>query len=412
MPCSPYKGTHIGHGEWSDIVAAVWCASGGSDEGYQLADDWSKKWFYYDADILRKRWSTYAQYPPPNVDAQTLFKLAEKKAEREQVLNEVAQLADLDYEEQRTKLAKARGVRVGALDEERKRRRKSGSAYTPPPAPKPTIEQLAESAKDIIACPDVLDLFAKSIAHMLAGEERSAQLLYLCATSRLFAKPMNVVIRGLSAIGKSHLRDRVFDYIPPEDIVHFTALSEKALLYLPDSLAHKILSMAEAVGAKEHDLQDYLIREIISAGRITYLVPVRGEPGELATTQKKVIEGPIQFVTSTTRARLHNEVETRVVGMETDDTEAQTRRVVQKVAEIEGGLVEGAGDLAEWLDFQRWLALGERQVVVPYVRTLASQGCTHAARLPTGGVRDSSPRVASSRPSPSGRQRTDCSDHR
>ena len=35
-------------------------------------------------------------------------------------------------------------------------------------------------------------------------------------------------------------------FIPPEDVISFTTLSEKALLYMQDDFAHKILSMGEA----------------------------------------------------------------------------------------------------------------------------------------------------------------------
>ena len=37
-------------------------------------------------------------------------------------------------------------------------------------------------------------------------------------------------------------------FIPPEDVISFTTLSEKALLYMTDDFAHKILSMGEAKG--------------------------------------------------------------------------------------------------------------------------------------------------------------------
>ena len=335
MPCSPYKGTHIAHGEWTDIVNAVWFACDGSEEGFRLADEWSKPWFYYSAVDLRTRWDNCAKFPPQGFDANTLFKLAAKKAEREATLEEAALLSDEDYEEQRGKLAdKAGKWRVGKLDEERKRRRKRGAAYTAPPAPKPTVEQLAEAAKDIIASEDVLGLFAKSISHRLAGESAAAQLIYLCGTSRLFDEPMNVVIKGQSAIGKSHLFDSVFHYMPPEDVFSFTTLTEKALIYLQDDLKHKILRVAEAVGVgKERETTDYILREIITNHRITHWVVVAAAPGEVPVTRRVDKEGPVMFATTTTKAELHPELETRILSVEIDDTQKQTRRVLLKIAQ-------------------------------------------------------------------------------
>jgi hypothetical protein len=303
--------------------------------------------------------------------AETLFKLVEKVREQEQALDEAARLDDVAFQEQRPDLKKRTGLGFSALDAERKRRRKRGAPSAPLPPP-PTIEELAEKAKDIIAAPDVLDLFVKSISPRLAGADGgTAELLYLCATSRLFDEPMNVALKGESAVGKSYERNCVLAYIPPEDIQHFTTLTEKALNYLPDSLTHKILSMAEAVGGKEHELQDYLIREMISEGRITHLVTVPGAPGELPTTQRKVTEGPIMFVTTTTRTRLHPEIETRILSLEANDTPNQTRRVVEKVTQTKGRLSDHTTDLAPWHAYQRWLSAGERRVTVPFALALA-----------------------------------------
>jgi len=390
MPCSPY----IGADDWAKTINAIWFASSGSDDGLNVAIEWSKpNVLFHTADDVRTRWINCAKFPPNDMDVDTLFKMAAAVREREQAreraeverdrqLDEVARLDDADYEESRAAFAKKRGWRVGELDKERARRRKKdGASKAPSAPPAPTIDELAKAAKDIIADDDVLNLFAKSIAQTLAGESYAGQILYLCATSRLFPRPMNVTVKGLSAIGKSHLRDQVLAYIPAEDIVSFTTWTEKALIYLPDNMAHKILSMGEATGSRDNELQDYLLREIISDGRITHMVPVPGPPGELPSTRRVVKEGPIMFVTTTTRARLHPEIETRILSIETDDTEKQTARVLDKIAEIEGGLIEPTIDLAPWLAFQRWLATGERRVVIPFAKELARRSDVKEVRM-------------------------------
>jgi hypothetical protein len=128
------------------------------------------------------------------------------------------------------------------------------------------------SAQTIIECDDVLERFVSSWRKIVAGEENNAQLLYLIATSRLFGKCMNAAIKGPSSGGKSEIRRQVLEFFPPEEVVSFTTLSEKALLYYDGDFAHKILSMGEASGAEEQTLQDYLLRELISEGRLRYPV--------------------------------------------------------------------------------------------------------------------------------------------
>jgi len=109
-------------------------------------------------------------------------------------------------------------------------------------------ERCEASARHIIDCENVLELFANEIAKVLAGETLNTKMLYLVATSRLFGKCMNAAIKGTSSGGKSEIRKQVLEFFPPEEVVSFTTLSERALLYYEDDFAHKILSMGEAAG--------------------------------------------------------------------------------------------------------------------------------------------------------------------
>ena len=233
------------------------------------------------------------------------------------------------------------------------------------------VELFRTSAERIIGTANVLDLFADEISKVIAGEEMNAKMLYLVATSRLFGKCMNAALKGTSSGGKSEIRKQVLEFFPPEVVVSFTTMSERALLYYEDDFAHKILSMGEAGGAEEQSLQDYLLRELISEGRLRYPVVQKEKGGGLSTI---IIEknGPVAFLVTTTKNTLHPENETRLLSLEIDDTEKQTRAVLRKVAQVEG-LNRGAAavDYEPWRDFQRWLGLGERKVVVHFADTLS-----------------------------------------
>ena len=77
-----------------------------------------------------------------------------------------------------------------------------------------TEDALRESAAGIIACKDVLAAFEKAWRFSMAGEVKIAKLLYLACTSRLFDRPMNAVIKGPSAAGKSEIRKHVLEFFP------------------------------------------------------------------------------------------------------------------------------------------------------------------------------------------------------
>src|SRR4051794_39516981 len=75
---------------------------------------------------------------------------------------------------------------------------------------------------------------------------------------------------------------------------------------------------------------------------------------------------------TTTRNSLNPENETRMLSMEIDESEEQTRRILRKVASVEGyNRQHGEAAFKPWHDFQRWLAAGECRVRVPYVYALA-----------------------------------------
>jgi hypothetical protein len=163
---------------------------------------------------------------------------------------------------------------------------------------------------------------------------------------------MHAAIKGPSSGGKSEIRKRVLEFIPPEDVISFTSISDKALFYMPDDLAHKILSMGEAITGKEVEFQDYLLRELMSEGKLRYPV-VQKIGGELQTiTIEK--NGPVAFMVTTTRNKLNPENETRMLSLEVNDSEEQTRAVLGKVAEVEGlNRKSSAADPRRWHDHQR-----------------------------------------------------------
>jgi 5S rRNA maturation endonuclease (ribonuclease M5) len=281
------------------------------------------------------------------------------------LIDGLAALAPLQYERRREQAAEQLDVRISVLDGlvAEARGERSASARRPPPAPDP--DELKCSAAHIIENENILDLFAKEFSKVIAGETANGKLLYLIATSRLLPKTMNAAIKGTSAGGKSEVRKRILEFFPSESIFAFTSLSEKSLIYYDGDFSHKILSMGEATATDEQDFQDYLLRELMSEGRISY--PTVQKVGNELVTQTIEKEGPVAFMVTTTKNTLHPENETRMLSLEIDDSEKQTRSVLRKVAQVEG-LNESATlvDVQRWQDFQRWLELGTRSVVVPF----------------------------------------------
>jgi hypothetical protein len=80
----------------------------------------------------------------------------------------------------------------------------------------------------------------------------------------------------------------------------------------------------------------------------------------------------VVFLVTTTKNRLDPENETRLLSLEVDDSETQTRRVLRKVARIEGLNYSPQRKLFKpWHAYQRWLAAGDTDVTVPFAAALA-----------------------------------------
>ena len=83
-------------------------------------------------------------------------------------------------------------------------------------APEANAEELKHRLAYIMDYADgsILDLWIKSSRRVMAGEDQNAKLLYLVATSRLFANPMQAVVKGPSSGGKSKIRKQVLEFFP------------------------------------------------------------------------------------------------------------------------------------------------------------------------------------------------------
>lgn len=215
---------------------------------------------------------------------------------------------------------------------------------------------------------------AELAASGVAGETRTLQLLYLVVTSRLLERPCSAVVKGPSAAGKSFVVEQILGLFPPGAYYALSAMSERALVYDREPLAHRMLVLYKAVGISG-DFATYLVRSLLSEGHIDYVTVVRGKAG---FEHRHIIrEGPTGLITTTTAVSLHPENETRLLSLTVTDSPTQTRAIM--LAYAAGGRAER--DRREWHDFQSWLAESAVGVVVPYAGTLADAIPPVAVRL-------------------------------
>jgi hypothetical protein len=226
----------------------------------------------------------------------------------------------------------------------------------------------------------ILDDVAEEVeSRGLVGEQRLAKLLYLVLTSRLLDKQVSAGVKGHSASGKSYTVETMTRFFPPEAYLEFTSMSEHALVYSDEEFTNRTLVVYEVTALREgveDDMTSYFVRSLLSEGCIKHEVTIRDKDGNFAT-QKITKQGPTNLVFTTTKTRVHDENETRILSLTTDDSREQTALVLLELANE----TNGGNDLQEWHDLQRWLAEGEHRVTIPYGPKLAALVPPEAVRL-------------------------------
>ncbi len=232
-----------------------------------------------------------------------------------------------------------------------------------------------EACADLAGSPDILDQAAAAVAAAgVAGEHRAIKLVFLVATSRLLDKPASAAVKGVSSGGKSYLTEQTLRLFPDDAYYALSAMSERALAYSEEPLAHRILVIYEAAGLTG-DFASYLMRSLLSEGRVRYETVEKTKDGLKARLIER--EGPTGLLVTTTAVHLHPENETRMLSIPVDDTPEQTRAVFHALAHGTGP----APDHAPWHALQAWLAGGERRVAVPFAWALAELIPPAAVRL-------------------------------
>jgi hypothetical protein len=222
---------------------------------------------------------------------------------------------------------------------------------------------------------DILERFYETLcASGVAGERRTAMILYLALTSRRLDRPVSVAVKGPSSGGKSFLVERVTEYFPESAYYALTAMSEKVLAHSEEPIKHRFLVLYEAAGMNG-EFATYLIRSLLSEGKLRYETMRKTPEGWGPILIER--EGPTGLIVTTTMEKLHPENETRLLSLSVTDTREQTGQVLRALAEEE----ISAPDLGPWVALQEWLGAGARRVTIPFARVLAEKVPPVAVRL-------------------------------
>jgi hypothetical protein len=255
-------------------------------------------------------------------------------------------------------------------------------------------DQLWASCRHFAESPTLLadmEKFARRLG--LVGEGASLRGAYLTASSRFNEDGAICLLRrGAPAGGKNFLVDRTFVLIPEGDIIRVSSGSPLSLVYYggedEDALKHKIIYVPEAAVIAEKNKAEspltVMLRILISEGRLDHNVVVPQADGAHVTIHIKR-NGPVVVIITSARDNVEDEMLTRLMTSDADESQAQTINVVMNALLTEDRNVSEA-EIGQWLDFQRWLALeAPYKVVIPFRRAISEAFTEHWEMLKKRG---------------------------
>jgi hypothetical protein len=259
--------------------------------------------------------------------------------------------------------------------------------------------RLSRSCREIAESPTLLaDMEAMVRRLGVVGESAAIRGAYLTASSRLNSESAICLLRrGAPAGGKNFLISKVLALIPAESVVHMSSGSPLSLVYYgggdEDALKHKIVYVPEAAIIAEKNGAEspltVMLRLLISEGRLDHNVALPQEGGMYATVHI-IRNGPVVVIITSARDDVEDELLTRLMTSDPDESPKQTLAVLANVLSIEDREVSES-EVERWLDYQRRLTSG-----APYKVAIPFRGAILAAynnRLRDAEARREKPNV-------------------
>jgi hypothetical protein len=236
-------------------------------------------------------------------------------------------------------------------------------------------DRLWSSCREIAESPTLLADMEKLVHELgVVGEGASIRGAYLAASSRLCRHgALCLLRRGAPAGGKNFLVFKTLRLIPDNAVVHMSSGSPLSLVYYgdgdEDAFKHKVIYIPEAaILAERNGVESpltFMLRTLISEGRLDHHVVMTQASGPPVSTHVKR-NGPVVVIITTARDNVEDELLTRLVMSDADETGRQTQAVLAGVLAKDARRVDEE-EIERWLDFQRWLEIAAPyDVVIPF----------------------------------------------
>ena len=172
----------------------------------------------------------------------------------------------------------------------------------------------------------------------VVGEENTRKLLFVNASTYKMTNPLHTLIQGTSGSGKSHLINTIGQCLPVEDVIVMTRVTSKSFYhYTYEELVDKLLLIQDFDGLDEE--AQYAFRELQSSGMISSSTTYKDRNGNIKS-MIKVVKSNFASLLATTQAEIYYDSMSRSVVIGVDESEEQTRRIVEHQNKILAGIID------------------------------------------------------------------------
>ncbi len=183
---------------------------------------------------------------------------------------------------------------------------------------------------------NINDLIGKS---GVVGEENNRLFLFGIASTYKMENTLHALIQGSSGSGKTHLLATIMDFMPPEDTINLTRVTESSFYnYGEHDLSNKLIGMEDFDGLEEK--AELAFRELMSKGEISSSTSGKNEHTGQISAYVKTVFGPIASLSATTKGEIYEDNMSRCFLISVDESLEQTQRIIKYQNSRAAGLID------------------------------------------------------------------------
>ena len=191
--------------------------------------------------------------------------------------------------------------------------------------PKETESKCLDFLKSQNLLSEINDLIGKS---GVVGEEKNRLFLFGIASTYKMENTLHALIQGTSGSGKTHLLATIMDFMPPEDTINLTRVTESSFYnYGEYELSNKLIGMEDFDGLEEK--AELAFRELMSKGMISSSTSGKNEHTGQIAAYIKTVYGPIASLSATTKGEIYEDNMSRCFLISVDESVGQTANIIK-----------------------------------------------------------------------------------